>query len=366
MKKCSATITWITYNNFGTFLQAYALQQYIMQRGWNNAILDDSTMIEVHMNWKYKIKKLLMRIFQSNYRKYEQSRKHLDSLFDEFKHKCLIIDNEIGNLSMLDDKYDVYICGSDQIWNPFSLENPKSGFYYASFTKKKKIAYAPSIGVSEVPQQYKTKLKELTGSFDFLSAREQQGVEVLHELTDKYVAKVVDPTMLLNSEQWNMLLPQNAPCDEEKYILAYFLTPNQLFMRTAIDYAKQKGLRLKIFFTDKSYYNYKCDLITASPIDFIHYIRNATCLFTDSFHGSIFASIFHTQFFTFKRFKQTVRSQNSRVENLLNMMGISERLLDEDNCETVFKFSDIDFEQVDYNLAPLIKKSKEYIEKALL
>lgn len=365
MKKRSATITWITYHNFGTFLQAYALQQYIMQRGWNNAILDDSTMIEIHMNWKYQIKKFLMRIFQTSYRKYEQSRKYSDSLFDEFKHKCLIIDNEIDNLSKLDEKYDIYICGSDQIWNPFSLENPNSGFYYASFAKKKKIAYAPSIGVSEVPQQYQTKLKELANSFDFLSAREQQGVEVLHELTNKNVVKVVDPTMLLNTEQWNMLLPQNAPCDKEKYILAYFLTPNQTFIRTALDYAKQKELRLKIFFTDKSYYNYKCDLITASPIDFIHYIRNATCLFTDSFHGSIFASIFHIQFFTFKRFKQTATSQNSRVENLLKMMGISERLLDEDNCDSVYKFPDIDFEQVDYNLAPLIKKSKEYIDKTL-
>lgn len=364
MKKRSATITWITYHNFGTFLQAYALQQYIMQQGWSNAILDDSAMIEVHVNWKYQIKKFLMRKFQTSYRRYEQSRKHSDSLFDEFKHKCLIIDNEIDNLSKPDEKYDVYICGSDQIWNPFAFENPNVEFYYASFTTKKKIAYAPSIGVSEVPQQYKEKLKEFTSCFDFLSAREQQGVDILHELTGKEVVRVVDPTLLLKREQWNVLLPKNAPC-EENYILAYFLTPNIVFINAAFEYARKKGLRLKMFFLDKSYQRYDCDLITAGPIEFLHYVRDAKCLFTDSFHGSIFASIFHTQFFTFKRFKQTVKNQNSRVENLLKIMNISERLLDEKNYNNINELSDIDFSSVDYNLGPFIKKSKEYIKKAI-
>lgn len=364
MKKNSAIITWITHYNFGTFLQAYALQKYVMQQGWNNAILDDSTIIGNHVNWKYEIKKIFMRIFQRSYRNYERSRKRTDVLFDNFKQNDLIIDYKIDNLVALDNKYDVYICGSDQIWNPFSLENLKAGFYYASFTKKKKIAYAPSIGVSEVPLQYKTKLKNFTSTFDILSAREQQGVDVLHELTGKSVAKVVDPTMLLSFKQWNLLLPQKR-CNNDKYILAYFLTPNKTFIHTALEYAKQKRLRLKIFFNDKSYYDYNCDLIIAGPKEFLHYVRDAEYLFTDSFHGSIFASIFHTQFFTFKRFKQNIRSQNSRVVNLLSMMDIRERLLDEDNCNYVNELSNIDFERVDDNLAPFIKESKEYIKKAL-
>lgn len=364
MKKKSAIITWITYYNYGTYLQAYALQKYIMQLGWNNTILDDSKIISNHVNWKYEIKKYFMLIFQKKYRKCEKSRKLINLLFENFKHKYLIIDNRIGSLKSLDNKYDVYICGSDQIWNPFSLENLKTEFYYASFTQKKKIAYAPSIGVTKVPLQYKTKLKNLISSFDFLSSREPQGVDALHELTGKEVLKVVDPTMLLDVKQWNQLLPLEK-CNNEKYILAYFLTPNKIFIHTALEYAKRKQLRLKIFFNDKSYYDYDCDLITAGPIEFLHYVRDAEYLFTDSFHGSIFASIFHTQFFTFKRFKQNPRSQNSRVENLLNMMNISERLLDEDNCNNMSKLSDIDFERVDYNLAPFIQKSKEYLNRSL-
>ena len=161
-----------------------------------------------------------------------------------------------------------------------------------------------------------------------------------------------------------MLLPQKSPC-KEKYILAYFLTPNAVFLNSAKEYAKRRGLKLKMFFTDKNYYGYDCDLIIAGPIEFLHYVRHAEILFTDSFHGSIFASIFHIQFFTFRRFKQTDKSQNSRVENLLEMMGISERLLSEDSCDQINKLLDIDFTLVDDNLAPFIRKSKEYLEKAL-
>ena len=321
-------------------------------------------MIVRHTDRKYEIKKSLMWLLQASYRAYSKSRKRSGAMFDKFRSTRLDIDSEVGDLSALGGRYDAFICGSDQIWNPFILDDPNAGFYYALFSKRKKIAYAPSIGVSAVPMCYKEKMKELTSGFDFLSAREQQGVDILRELTGKEVTKVVDPTLLLNVSQWDELLPECSPC-KEKYILAYFLTPNPIFIKTASNYAKKHGLRLKLFFTDKTYYYYDSDMVTAGPTEFLHYVRNAECLFTDSFHGSIFASIFHTQFFTFRRFKETVKSQNSRVENLLGMMGIGERLLGENDCGKVNELPDIDFERVNSNLAPFIKKSKEYLEKAL-
>lgn len=359
-----AIITWINYPNYGTYLQAYALQQYIKSLGFNCKILNDKNCIASNFNWKLELKKIVW-VLNDHYRNYRDSWNNSLNLYKSFKTKYLEIENTI-NQDDLNIQYDAFVCGSDQIWNPFCLSNPQSKFYYADFSCKKKIAYAPSIGVPEIPLQYKTIFKELTRNFEFLSSREQQGVDALHELTGKEVTKVVDPTMLLDAKQWNVLLSSSQVYSDTNYILAYFLTPNPIFVQTAFKYARQKGLKLKIFYTDKNYSNYNCDLVSAGPLEFLFYIKNAEYLFTDSFHGTIFASIFHTQFFTFKRFKQTARSQNSRVENLLNMMGVSERLFDEDNCETVYRFSDIDFEQVDYNLAPFIKKSKEYIEKALL
>lgn len=364
MTKNTAIITWITYYNFGTFLQAYALQKYLIDLGVKNAILNDSSIIKNNINIKYKFKKFLKSLYDTNYRKYERSKRKSNILFENFKSIILNVDSNILDISFVNAKYDTFICGSDQIWNPFSLENPSVEFYYASFTRKNKIAYAPSLGVSEVPQRFKEKLKKLTYNFDFLSSREQQGVDILHELTGKEVVKVVDPTLLLNSRQWNILLQKDNACNE-KYVLAYFLTPNNIFINAASEYAHKKGLRLKMFFMHESYYRYNCDLITAGPIEFLHYVRDAEYLFTDSFHGTIFASIFHTQFFTFKRFKQTPRSQNSRVEGLLDMMGVSERLLDEETYSKIYNLKDVDFTYIEINLAPFINKSKEYIKKAL-
>lgn len=360
-----AIITWNTYYNFGTYLQAFALQQYLCQEGFDNMILDDSSYITIYKpKLKEKLKRPLLKLVKKEFRVFEKSIIQSHSLFDSFKRNMLHIDYFGQSLTALDSKYDIYICGSDQIWNPFSLDDSKTNFFYASFSQKKKITYAPSIGVSEVPQQYKEKLKNLTFDFDFLSAREQQGVDILHKLTGKEVVRVVDPTLLLDSNRWNVLLHKDHPCNE-KYVLAYFLTPNNRFIKAASEYAQEKGLRLKMFFIHESYYRYNCDLITAGPIEFLHYVKDAEYLFTDSFHGTIFANIFHTQFFTFRRFKQTPRSQNSRVEGLLEMMRLSERLLDEESCSKIYHLEDIDFTNVETSLAPFVKKSREYLKKAL-
>ena len=359
----TATITWVTYYNYGTILQAYALQCYLNNKGYDNTILNDEFVIPKPSKRK-KILHAIASFLIKERNVFDKVKLKSDDMFDCFKQQYLHIDYDVVNLSDTGQKYDTFICGSDQIWSPFSLDNLNAGFYYASFTKRKKIAYAPSIGVSKVPQKYRAKLKKFTNEFEFLSAREQQSVDILHELTGKDVIRVVDPTLLLDITQWNILIPQVRPC-KEKYILAYFLSPNPVYINTAFEYAKRMGVKMKMFFTDKSYIDYDCDLITAGPKEFLHYVRDAECLFTDSYHGSIFASIFHTQFFTFKRFKQNVRSQNSRVENLFNMMGIGERLLDEDKCKKVYTLSNIDFVYVNSNLKTFIIQSKEYLEKAL-
>lgn len=359
-----AIITWNTYHNFGTFLQAYALQQYLYISGYDNKILDDHIIIDNNINWKFKIKKLLWRLRRKSYRIYTKSKHDSDRLFNNFKRKYLNIDSNITPLTYLDKKYDLFICGSDQIWNPFLLDNPNQTFYYAAFSKKKKIAYAPSIGISNIPPQYNKKVKNLISSFCNLSLRENQGVESISKLTKKNVIKVVDPTLLLNKEEWEKILPKNNT-HIEKYILGYFLTPNTSYINAAITYAKQKSLKFILFFTDESYYKYDCELISAGPIEFLNYIKHAEILFTDSFHGSIFAKIFHVQFFTLKRFGNTQKGQDSRVENLLDMFGIKYRLMGIENIENLTNIQNIDFEKVDNNIFQYINASKTYLKNAL-
>lgn len=358
-----ANITWVTYNNFGTYLQAYALQQYIVSLGYEDRILDDSTIIKKHVSWKYRIKKLLLELDLS-YRGFVNNQKKSKALYDRFKRDHLVIDKNVDDVQKLDAHYDCYVCGSDQIWNPFSLANLKSGYFYADFTKQRKIAYAPSIGVSKIPNEYRDRFKSLIQDFSSLSAREPQGQQIMEELSGKPVVNVVDPTLLLDKTKWEVLLPKYEGV-RDKYVLGYFLTSNPIYIEAARKYAHSHGYKFKMFYTDKTYYNEADEVITAGPIEFLEAIHNAEYLFTDSFHGSIFASIFNVQFITFKRFKKSVTSQNSRVENLLKIMKIEERLLSEDEVSLIDSLEKIDFEKVWKNLTPFIKESKEYLNNAL-
>lgn len=359
-----ANITWVTYYNFGTFLQAYALQQYILSLGYDDVILDDSVFAETHINWKLRVKKWIWSLCKS-YRSFVKQQNEAQGFYEHFKKEHLIIESNVADIERLNETYECFVCGSDQIWNPFSLINPKKGFFFADFVYRKKISYAPSIGVSVMPLEYVDKFRSLIKDFTFLSARERPGQKIMQELSGKKVVNVVDPTLLLSKNQWEKLLANRKEKKAEVYVLGYFLTPNPIYIQTAKDYAHKKGLKFKMFYTDKSYVSVADELITAGPIEFIEAIRNAHFLFTDSFHGSIFASIFNTQFVTFKRFKDTIESQNSRVENLLEMMGIQEHLLSEENAIDAISLEKIDFELVWANLSPYIKNSKEYLINAL-
>lgn len=361
MKKI-ANITWITYPNFGTYLQAYALQRYIQSLGYDCVILNDESILEKHFNWKWEIKKIAWRML-SDYRAFQRSNKLSLQMYENFKKGNLVIEDNVNDKDYLNNTYDCFVCGSDQIWNPFSLENPKAGFYYADFSKKKKVAYAPSIGVTSVPSEYISKFEQLISGFSFLSAREKQGQAVMESLTGENVANVVDPTLLLDSSEWKKLVKHSG--EKGKYVLGYFLTPNSLYINAAKEYAHARGLEFRMLYTDKSYFSMADRLITAGPKEFLQAINDAQEVFTDSFHGSIFASIFRIQFITFKRFGNTIKSQNSRVENLLNSMNIGNRLIGEEDMDKIEFLEKIDFTEAWKRLSVLINESESYLKNAL-
>ena len=216
-----------------------------------------------------------------------------------------------------------------------------------------------------MPSDFVDRFHALIKGFSFLSAREKEGQKIMQKLSGKCVANVVDPTLLLDGQQWSKLLDSHKKIADEKYVLGYFLTPNPVYIEAAKAYAYKNGYKFKMFYTDKSYYSVADELITAGPIEFLQAIHDAQHLFTDSFHGSIFASIFKVQFITFKRFKNTITSQNSRVENLLKMMDIEERLLSEEDVADIDKLEKINFGHVWNQITPYITKSKEYLIHAL-
>lgn len=109
------------------------------------------------------------------------------------------------------------------------------------------------------------------------------------------------------------------------------------------------------------------ELLCAGPLEFLTAIKNAEVVFTDSFHGSIFSTIFEKEFFLFKRFKDTDgdQNQNSRIYHLIAMLGMPNRIFDENNLDAIDQQSRIDFEKAKDSLAPYIEKSEQYLINAL-
>lgn len=368
-----AIITWNSFYNYGTCLQAYALQQYIKSLGYDNYIIDDCSIVYNKvittksnlklLKWRQRWIKL-WQSFRSDYRTFYHYQRILCSAINDFKSTILKVD--YNTTSVLEEKadYNVYICGSDQIWNPIVLKDPKRRFYYASFTQKPKISYAPSIGLYHIPNEWKEIVGELILPFNALSVRESVGRDELQALNHQQVELVVDPTLLLSKQNWDSVVPHNHT-QKDKYVLGYILTPNSEYYKTAREYAHQHGMKFYLFMLSLNDYGKADKLISGGPFDFLQYIRNAEIVFTDSYHGTIFSAIFEIPFYVFKRFSDdSPHNQNSRIDTLLRNMGAEDRLI-VDSRDIAPNITSLDIKRYKERLIPLIDCSKAFLIKNL-
>lgn len=363
MKK-TATVTWIKYHNFGTFLQAYALQQVILCQGYDNDILDDTSIREERKSGRGRLLRGIAGHLRSFLKRddYFWIQRRADRYYWDFRKKYLKVNTRIQPLKSLNRKYDTFICGSDQIWYP-SL-NIYSPYYYLSFAEKRKVAYAPSIGTIDYPAEFVPKVRPLLEKFDNLSVREKQGAEILSTMLGREVGSVLDPTLLLEGESWKIFVKDVSPV-KEKYILCYFLTPNRWYMEYVQEFARRMDLPVKIFCTQRCYLDW-ADIVTAGPEEFLDYIWHSDYFFTDSFHGSIFSILFEKRFCTFKRFADTSKlNQNSRVTHLFALLGLEDYFISESRIGEVESLSVIDWSRVKEKLDVYRRQSLDYLTNAL-
>lgn len=367
-----AIITWCTYINFGTYLQAYALQHYLNCLGYDASLLDDSKFIVDYRNISYlrrcleKVKFRLKKNIKPSFRKRLLLDRTSIRLFTDFRNQYLILDKDVLPLSKVDNRYDLFICGSDQIWNPSGLANSnKTNFFFANFVHAKKISYASSLGVMGIPQKYKKHFSELISDFSYLSVREKIGMVSLKELTNKEITNVVDPTLLLSRKEWNQLIDGRHTEIKDNYVLLYILSYNENYIKYALSFASKHHLDIKIIQSTGVDFK-KLHTEVAGPLEFLYLIKKADYVFTDSFHGMIFSIIFEKQFVTFKRFDDIDNcSQNARVSNLLEICRLENRFIDQENFSDIDKLDKVNFEIVKKYLDVMISTSKDYLIKAI-
>lgn len=363
MKKVGL-ITYHHYYNYGTVLQAYALQKAIELAGnYSSEIIDYRASEEKKLT---KLQLLGIRIkriavYLKEWRRiwrlkrYGGILKEKNAKFDEFFNNELKVGADVYHryfdLENNPPLYDVYVTGSDQTWSP------KIGLIPAMFLQfvpkgKKRIAYAPSIGVSKLTREEKTQMDSWIQGYSSVSCREKGGVILLQSfLKDKTVQLVVDPTLLLSSEDWNEIARN--PHIETPYILCYFIGHRNYYR----EYARHLSIHMKmpLLFIPVSWVDLIKDndfVRDAGPKEFLGLIKNASLVLTDSFHGTIFSINYHKDFYSFLKVEGGSKAMdNSRITDILTRFNLNDRLIDEGFSLT---YSPIDYTMV----SPLIEKER--------
>lgn len=333
------TMTWLHNGNYGSILQAYALQKFLISNGYDNTLINYKPDIKSKIiNLIKNRNSLLLFIEKLEANKVKMACTDLAALdekkkkFESFLNSNCILTEPYTNPSELlkaNGMFDTYICGSDQIWSPM-LFNP---LYYLSYVdnKYKKIAYAPSFGVSKIPKKKQYAISKLLRTFDHISIREQQGAAIVNNFIGKTTSVVLDPTVLLDRDEWDSIVAKvniSTP-----YILCYFLGEKSEYWKSVEKLANLMNYRIVIIPVNADAYKQKHELmISTGPAEWVNLIKNASLICTDSFHGCLFSIIYTKDFYVFKRFSdKKATSQNSRVYNILNMVGLKNRLID-DEC----------------------------------
>ena len=216
--------------------------------------------------------------------------------------------------SSVSDDYDAFVVGSDQVWNPEMRQIERANFFLQFTEREKRIALSPSISVAAIPEEWKDCFYKGLCGFEELSSRERLGAEIITELTGKDCTVLPDPTLAVNHEVWENLA-NSYKVPQKKYLLTYYLGKISPETQALINStAKENNLEI-IHLNNLAYKK----LHAIAPEGFLAYIKNADIVFTDSFHGCVFSSIFKTPFVACVRHNTEKKSAGieSRIYNLL-------------------------------------------------
>ena len=373
-------------HNYGSMLQAYATQKIL--EDWN--VPNETIHLEKlnHEIARGKRKYYLSQIFNFSFIKAKYG-------MIKLKLYCKLANGELGkNINIRDKKFKEFeaifhfskkydtmkqICeegdytdvlvGSDQLWLPVNIV---ADYYTLNFVPENvnKISFATSFGVSEIPEKYKEQYRTFLKRIENLSVREDKGVKLVKELTGRDATLVCDPTLLFDKEEW-MEIQKEEPIIKEKYIFCYFLGKTIEYRKFAERLKEKTGYKIVSLNHLDEYVKYSDKFADEAPFDigpseFLNLIRNAEFVCTDSFHGTVFSLINHKKFFVFRRYpNQSKVSTNSRLDSLLKIVNLSDRMLEgEESVETLIE-KEIDYEVVDEKLQEFREKSKEFLRGAI-
>jgi len=340
MNRKVGIMTFHESQNYGTVLQAFALQEIIKSLGFEPEIINYQRNREVLNNKTNIFKRItsgitayfgLKIIYYPMIKKFSKSKTYKFSLF---RSKYLSYSSAIytiySDLEKCHSQYSAYVCGSDMIWSVDRSENV--GIYFLNFApKEKRIAYAPSFGSNIISKDLISTYKKYLNEIKYLSCREISGVNLIKKLTNRDAHLVVDPTMLIDKDRWKEKFPFMGGISKP-YILCYLFGGVRKEVQPILNYIKNT-LGLAVRFIPMSVndftFNKENNGSGIGPIEFVELFSEAEFIITNSYHGLLFSLIFNKSFFIIKRNRQSHWAQfEDRFESLLNTLGLIDRLID--------------------------------------
>ncbi|WP_407450190.1 polysaccharide pyruvyl transferase family protein [Fibrobacter sp.] len=324
MKKCGI-ITFSHAINYGAVLQTYALQHYLKIK--LNVEAEVISYASDRMLLPYKKRSLLYyfkpKVLASTILRNSCIRYNCEG-FEKFRKKNISFSGNLirtkEELLDLNDKYEFFITGSDQVFNIYCSNFDYN--YLLEFVKddKKKNSYSASLGITLIPEEYKSKYKDLLGAYNMISVREFCSAEILEPVIGKKPAVTVDPTLLLNKKSW-MEISEKVDNLPQRYVLLYMISEDREVIRAAKDIAREKGIEI-IYISDRLFKPMGVrTLRKMSPGQWVFLFANAEIVLTNSYHGMVFSCIFEKKIIPF--FLKTNVQVNSRIKDFLNRYGLS-------------------------------------------
>lgn len=360
-------LTFHASHNYGSMLQAYALQRILMEMGVKGKIINFRTnlqreLIPPTLQWKHPRSSLRKFISDPSgtmalQRKFNRFEKFLKR---DLHLTPLLRDHDEVEQHIRSQKYDTLIVGSDQIWNTACWDFDKS--YLLDFPLNiKRIAYAPSLGSfpEKLAENSRSMLREAWMKFDALSTREKRGSDFVERLTGRKTEVVLDPTLLLGKDSYAPLRTGKALVPEP-YIFYY--TPREEVGTFRIARLLAEALAMKIVVTqahpeyigENIIRKYDC-----GPREFLNIVDRASYTIGKSFHLLAFSLIFK------KNFLMVSKDRDSRMMNILEPLGLCDRLISPD-MKKLSVPREIDFYDTETKLIELRKSSLDYLRASLL
>ena len=297
----------------------------------------------------YKVRNYIIR----NSKRAKQS----NQTFEDFEKMVPHSDKVYTTNSIYDviNEYDVFVCGSDQIWNWSTTTFESMELYDESCTQpldvymlkfvpsgKRTIAYAASIACPFIPDHLKNYYEHNINRIDYVSIREKESLNLFDKETQCKITSVLDPTLLLSGDEWSQILSLENSKIYNKYIFCYFLNPSLADRKALLRISKILNMPIvthpninndRFRSHDKGIADFED--YGMGPKEFLQYIKNADLVLTNSFHASVFSMQFHTPFYIFKRDSKV--SMHSRLSSFVEEYHLEKRFLE-------YSFDDSDLE----------------------